>query len=333
MDRAEAAAVFTPAALEALRAFPVAPGEIELVSLAENVTFRVIDQGDGGAYVLRLHRPGYHADQALDSERLWTRALAEHGVRVPIPLAARDGRDYVPVAVRGLDEARRAGMTHWIPGELLEDVLARADGTQPSDPWFERLGAVCAAMHVQSSAWRPPPAFQRHALDADGLLGEAPFLGPFWEHSKLSPGERRLLLDTRERLRGALDRYGRTPGTYGVIHADLHPSNLLVEGDRLTVIDFDDSAFGWYLYDIAVALSRSQGRSEFDAVERAFFRGYRSVRALSEAERSLVPMFLLIRGMAVIGWLHQRPEIDPGARFDELKDRVCAQCASFDPPC
>ncbi len=332
MDRARAAAVFTPAAREALQAFPIEPREIELVSLSENVTFRVSDQ-DGGAYVLRLHRPGYHTHEALDSERIWTRALADFGVSVPVPVTTRDGRDYVSVLVSELGEHRQAGMTHWIPGELLENVLARADGTVPYERWYERLGAIAAAMHVQSSAWRPPPAFQRHALDADGLLGEAPFWGRFWEHPKLSPAERRLMLDTRQHIRGALERYGRAPESYGVIHADLHTSNLLVDGDRLTVIDFDDTGFGWYLYDIAVALSRGQDRPDFAAIEAAFFKGYRSRRAISEAARAMVPMFLLVRGMAVIGWLYQRPEIDPGARLDALKDQVCTWCAVFDPPC
>jgi len=332
MDKTRAAAVFTPAAREVLRAFPIEPGEVELVSLSENVTFRVTDQ-NGAAYVLRLHRPGYHTDEALDSERIWTRALAEFGVSVPIPVTALDGRDYVPVLVGELGEHRRAGMTHWIQGELLEDVLARAEGTGPYERWYERLGSIAAAMHVQSSAWSPPPAFRRHALDADGLLGEAPFWGRFWEHPKLSPAERRLMLAARQRIRGALDRYGRSSESYGVIHADLHTSNLLVDGDRLTVIDFDDTAFGWYLYDIAVALSPGQDRSDFTAIEAAFFKGYRSRRPISEAERALVPMFLLVRGMAVIGWLYQRPEIDPGARLDALKDQVCAWCAAFEPPC
>jgi Ser/Thr protein kinase RdoA (MazF antagonist) len=333
MDSALAAALFTPAAREALRAFPIEAGEIELVSVSENVTFRVIDQRDGAAYVLRLHRPGYHTHAALDSERVWTRALAEAGVDVPVPVTANDGRDYVLVHVREMDQHRQAGMTHWNPGEILEDVLARADGAAPYERWFERLGALSAAMHNQSSAWRPPQSFQRHALDADGLLGEAPFWGRFWEHQGLSPGERRQLLETREQVRGALDRYGRSPETYGVIHADLHMNNLLVDGDRLTVIDFDDTAFGWYLYDIAVALKPGEGRPDFAVIEDAFFSGYRTARPISEAARALVPMFRLVRGMVVIGWLHQRPEINPGKDFDAMKDRVCTQCAAFEVPC
>jgi Ser/Thr protein kinase RdoA (MazF antagonist) len=332
MNRAAASGVFTPAARQALRAFPIEAGEIELVSLSENVTFQVTDRS-GATYALRLHRPGYHTLDALKSERLWTRALANAGIDVPVPLMTRDGRDYVSVFVHEADQHRYAGMTRWIPGELLENVLMRAGSVDVFECWFERLGAISAAMHVQSSAWCPPPMFERHALDTDGLMGETPFWGAFWEHPGLSITERRLLLDTRERIRAALDHYGRNPSTYGVIHADLHPRNLLVDGDRLTVIDFDDTAFGWYLYDLAAALLHYQSRSDFAVIEDACIGGYRARREISDDALALIGMFRLVRGMAAIGWQHQRPEIDRGERFKEMKDMVCAQCAAFGELC
>jgi hypothetical protein len=37
-------------------------------------------------------------------------------------------------------------------------------------------------------------------------------------------------------------------------------------------------------------------------------------------------LFLLIRGLALIGWLHQRPEHDDPHFFRELKDATCAEC-------
>src|SRR5205814_1622606 len=173
----------------------------------------------------------------LNSERIWTRALAEAGVAVPIPVTTREGADYVSVPVPALGQHRQAGMTRWIEGELLSDVLEREPDVHALEHYFEQLGAIEAAMHNQSSAWRPPPGFTRHAVDNDGLMGDAPFWGPFWEHPALSPAERRLFVETRDRIRGALDRYGRRPSTYGVIHADLHAGNLLLNGDTLTVID------------------------------------------------------------------------------------------------
>jgi Ser/Thr protein kinase RdoA (MazF antagonist) len=334
MDKAEAHRVFSPAAIEALTAFPIEPDGLELVSLSENVTFRVKDRSDGADYVLRLHRPGYHTLEELNSERVWTRALAAAGVAVPIPLATRGGGDYVGVPVPALGQTRQAGMARWTEGELLSDVLERSDDPAAAERYFEQLGAIEAAMHNQSSAWRPPPGFARHAVDRDGLMGDAPFWGPFWDHRVFAPAERALVIATRDRIRGAMDRYGRDPATFGMIHADLHPGNLLVDGDRLTVIDFDDCAFGWHLYDIAVALVHQQRSPHFEARRDAFVRGYRTVRPLGDDALALLPMFLLVRGLAQTGWLHQRPEIDvPNPTLRANTDRLLAQCEAFEVPC
>ncbi len=333
MDKARIDEVFTPAAAEALKAFPLEPVGLELVALSENVTFRVTDGRDGEAYVLRLHRPGYHTLEELNSERVWTRALADAGIAVPIALPTRGGDDYVSVAVPALGQQRQAGMTRWIEGEVLADVLGRGDDPEAQIRCFEQLGAIEAAMHNQSSGWRPPPGFARHAVDRDGLMGDAPFWGPFWDHPVFTPAERSLVIETRDRLRGAMDRYGRDLSMFGMIHADLHDGNLLVGGDRLTVIDFDDCAFGWHVYDMAVALFHQQRSPHFGAIRDAFVRGYRTRRELGDDAVALIPMFLLVRGLAVTGWLHQRPEIDVSRTIRASADRLLAQCEAFEVPC
>lgn len=324
-----AADPFRPAALEALKAFPVEPGAIDLVSLAENVTYRVVDRRDGLAYVLRLHRPWYHTIDELISERVWIRALADAGIAVQMPLRARDGQEYASVTIPGTGEKRYAGLARWTTGRVLADVLRETTDAAIAERHFAQLGAVTAALHEQAAAWRPPPDFTRHALDAEGFMGDTPHWGPFWDHQALSAVERRVMLDTRVRLRAALDRLDRPPAVYSMIHADMHPGNVLVDGDRLTVIDFDDAAWGWHAYDIAVALVNHQDGPNLAAFERAYISGYRSVRAISDKSLMLVPMFRLVRGLAQIGWYDQRPELKRSARFDEVKAVVIEQCLSF----
>ena len=253
--------------------------------------------------MLRLHRPGYYTLDELNSERVWTRALAAAGIAVPIPLVMRDGGDYVPVPVRALGQVRQAGMAQWTEGELLVDVLERSDDAAAAERAFEQLGAIEAAMHNQSSAWRPPPGFVRHTVDRDGLMGDAPFWGPFWDHPVFTQAERALVIATRDRIRGAMDRYGRDPATYGMIHADLHPGNLLVGASGLTVIDFDDAAFGWHLYDIAVALVHQRCRRRLPGAARRLRARLSHLPARSATMRwRCWPMFLLVRGLAP-GWL------------------------------
>ncbi len=329
MDNEAVDRIFAPAARAALASFPIDATDPALVSLSENVTFKVADRRDGGSWVLRLHRPGYHTLEELDSERAWIRALAAASIEVPKPLAARDGREYVPVTIAATGERRFAGMARWTEGRLLSEVLAETSDDRVVEDYFAQLGAITAAMHNQASVWRPPPHFARHHLDADGLMGDAPHWGPFWEHRSLSAAERDLLLDARARMRLWLARLARDPSGYSLIHADMHPGNILVDGDRLTVIDFDDAGFGWHLYDIAVVLTYWQSKPNAAAIERAFLRGYRAVRSLPGTAETMIPMFRLIRWMASIGWFHQRPELKRPAVFEQRKSWVLEQCAAF----
>ena len=329
MDEEAIERTFMPAARAALDAFPIDGGDLTLVSLAENVTFKVVDRRDGGAYVLRLHRPGYHTLEELISERSWIRALAAAGVDVPGALVARDGRDYVPVTIPDTGERRFAGMARWTEGRLLSEVLSETADQKTVENYFAQLGGLAASMHDQASAWRPPPGFRRHALDADGLMGDRPHWGPFWEHGSLSSGERGLLLDVRAQMHERLVRLSRDPSVCSLIHADMHPGNILVHGDRLTVIDFDDAGFGWHQYDIAVVLTYWQAKPNAAAIERAFLDGYRAIRPLPDDASATIPMFRLIRWMASIGWFHQRPELKRPAIFEERKAWVLEQCAAL----
>lgn len=328
MDRVAAAERYLPAAWRAVRNFPIEPHDLTPVWISENVTFRVTDGRDGGAYVLRLHRPGYHDLAALNSERAWTEALARAGVGAPVGLRTRQGAWFVPVSGPDDGETRYAGMTSWTEGEVLSDLLRREDAAE-SPGRFRRLGAAVAALHNQAAAWTLPAGFTRHALDTNGLMGEAPWWGRFWESPLLSASERALAAAARLKIAAALDSLSQDRSIFSLIHADLHPDNVLVSGDRLTVIDFDDAAFGWHAYDLAVAIFHLQPEPNFADAQAALLAGYRSAGALGPETEALMPMFLLIRGLAVIGWLTQRPEHDPAPFLTSMKALIMGQCEEF----
>ncbi|HEY2481724.1 MAG TPA: phosphotransferase [Caulobacteraceae bacterium] len=310
------------AARQALAAFGVEAKTIEPVARSENITFHVETAG-GEGYALRLHRPGYNTLPELISERVWTRALAAAGFAVPVGLKTLDGADYAPVTL-GDGEVREAGLTRWTEGQVLRRVIE--DEHLDPAPWFVRLGGIAADLHTHSAAWTPPAGFTRRVLDADGLMGEWPSWGPFWEHAALTPGEQALMAATRVKLHAALSALPRDRQHFGMIHADLHHGNLLIDGDKLSVIDFDDAAFGWYLYDLAVALVHHQRREDFAQLQGALLAGYRARRALSAEDEARLPMFLLARRLGVIGWLHQRPEVDAGDYLAEMKPLTLALC-------
>ena len=71
-----------------------------------------------------------------------------------------------------------------------------------------------------------------------------------------------------------LARYGRGPDRFGLIHADIRLANLLVNGPDIQVIDFDDCGFGWFMFDLATAVSFMEHDPRVPELCDAWVRGY-----------------------------------------------------------
>ena len=326
MDRDLVESCYTPAALKALESFPVDAEKIELIVHSENVTFRISVQGSDTDYVLKLHRPGYNSIEELDSERIWVEALNDVGISVQDSLLTCQGQHFALVDIPGTGEQRYAGMTTWLEGTLLRDHLeTRSEGAE-RDRVFRRIGEIVATIHNQSTCWKEPPGFERRRLDLEGLLGEAPRWGRFWEHAHLTKSERALLLRRRQDVRVALNEYGERPNNFSLIHADLDATNIVHDGDDLVLIDFDDCAYGWHMYEIASVLIDYRSTPDFEALCAVLLEGYRKYRPLAQRDIEMLPAFLLIRGMALIGWVHQRPEHAGSEYFEEMKTWVLKEC-------
>ena len=301
-------------------AWDLAVTSIERVSISENIVFRTRVQ-DGGEYVLRLHRPGYHTLAALRSEQAWTAALRQAGVDVPVVVKTRRGDGYARVPLA--DEARYAGLLEWVDGVPMGSFIDHAldAGKLPvACERFRALGAIMAAIHNHATTWPLPAGFVRHALDADGFVGERPFWGRFWESPRLSALERARLASLRQHVADILHGIEKSPETYSLLHADLHPDNIIVadNGEDLHVIDFDDAGFGWHAYEFAVALHGYQEHPACADLLAALIRGYRDIRPLADEVVAQVPLFLLVRSLASIGWTAARPEHERDGRSAAL---------------
>ena len=312
----------------ALLAWDVRVARVALISRTENVVFRV-DAENGEGYALRVHRPGYHTLAELESEPLWTTALNEVGIGAPVAEKTRAGDHYAVVGVPGTDEVRHVGLIPWFAGVPLDEMIEKAPDEGSRDSHFERLGRVMATMHDQATAWQPPSQFQRHSLDADGFMGEAPFWGRFWDLPELTPTQRETLTHGRSLLYARLSEYGTDRGTYSMIHADLRSANILVTDDRVHVIDFDDAGFGWHQYDMAAALFDHLTSPSYESIRDALIAGYRSRRMISDEDLALLPQFLVVRMLAGLGWLHDRPEIGPYKLMPVLIELACSRVEAF----
>jgi Ser/Thr protein kinase RdoA (MazF antagonist) len=269
---------------------------VKLVRYGENTTYRVTD--GRRSLALRLGRPGYQSQAAMESEIAWMSALREHGIDTPAPVLGNNGQA-VQLLRRPDGEVQLAVAFEWVDGVPLPEV----EGPQP----WRRLGEIMARVHEHSRAWSPPPGFTRPAWDLDALVGDSPRWGDPVPAGVWSERDRELILAARAAVRERLRRFGMPPTRFGLIHSDLGFENVLVQRDGKTVlIDFDDCGPSWYLYELASALYPLEGTDAF-AVSRAnLLEGYRGGGALAADEVAELPTFLMCRRLATLGWMFTR---------------------------
>jgi len=311
-------------ARDALRAHGLPPeAELTLLNISENATYRVDDPRTGERSVLRLNRPGYHSAAAIRSELAWVQALrAERVVVTPQVLPAGDGSPLV-VARHPDGERRHAVRFAW------------ADGVEPAGARlvddFRTLGAMAARLHRQARTWRPPAGFTRFTWDCDTAIGPRGHWGRWQDGIGVGPAERAVLGRLDGVLRERLTGFGRDPQRFGLVHADMRLANLLVApgsvapgsvapgsvtpgsvdaAGEVTVIDFDDCGFSWFLYDLAASLSFMEHDPQVPALVDAWVSGYRQVGPLTIEEEAEVPTFVLLRRLVLVAWIGSHHDTD-----------------------
>ena len=303
---------------------------LTFVKYRENYVFRI--DAEAGTYALRLHRHGYRTDAELLEELELITGLAAAGVAVPRIWRTPDGEPFCLVADDDGD-VHQVDMLEWIPDAVpLGDIGEAFLGEAAVDPAaFRDLGALIAGLHATVTTLRRDRPSARPAWDADGLVGDRAVWGDprrvFDDGaSGLSTVDRAISL-----LGAELEAYGTTPDRYGPIHADFTPENVLVDGGgRLSVIDFDDSGDGYYLFDLATAAFFYLPHPRFDDVVEALLAGYQSVRSLSREDLALWRPMLLARGLTYLGWAADRRGDETSLFiFEHLRPLVVDLAAEF----
>ena len=283
-----------------------------LLSDRENVVYEMTMPK--GRAALRLHRQGYQTPAAIRSELWWCDALAKSGLPVPAALPSRDG----PLLVT-LSNGRQASAIAWLEGDPLGEAgvpFPRAEAETLA--LHESLGQLLAQLHATTDRLALPPDFARPSWDAAGLIGDTPFWGRFWDHPAATPAQTATLQRARTYLRN------RITDDTGLIHADVLRENVLVNGSSLSLIDFDDSGFGYRLYDLGTVLSQNLYEPAYPQIRDALMQGY------GTTDTALVEAFTLARTCASVGWTMPRLAPDDPihrshlARACMLADRLLA---------
>ncbi|MFP1790644.1 phosphotransferase enzyme family protein [Lonsdalea quercina] len=274
-------------------------GTLTLLCRSENATYRL--DADGKRYAMRIHRPGYHHRDDIYGELSWLAELRREGIIVPEPLVGRDGRAVQTVSL-GDGVERNVVLFHWIEGEM---PTTDVDGAA-----FEQLGQITARLHQHSRRWQPPAGFRRIVWDHETMVGPNAHWGRWQDAPYLSPSDHPVIEETIKRVSAALADYGKSSQRYGLIHADLRLTNLLLLRGETRVIDFDDCGLGWYLHDLAAAISFVEHHPRAPEWVAGWLRGYQQICPLSDADLAVIPSLIVQRRIQMTAWIgsHQQTE-------------------------
>ena len=202
-------------------------------------------------------------------------------------------------------------------GRTVTDALLRA----PNDEWPVRLAARwLRRLHgIAPAPWMTPQVASRAERDLPRIVRDLTAALPH-------EGDRIRALGRHLR---AAEAPVSSPCT---LHGDFHPENVLVDGDHVTVIDFDHGAVGDVMWDVGyfvgqlevIALERLGGAERLRAAARAFVDEYFS-GTLDASERTFRGRLEHSRVLTLLESLHYRCCIlhVPGAG---LAEQLLAEC-------
>lgn len=271
---------------------------VELVTVSENATFKAIYQ-DSKTLILRVNRAEYHTLQELKSEVEWVSALYsdKNAVYTPEIISNHLGENISQIMVAFAEEVK----TLWVT------AFEYCAGTEPaiSDnllPWFEKLGELTAGLHQHSRSWTEPVGFTRKQWNLQTMVGTDGYWGDWRKTEALSNTDIAIIHSALARASDRLKVY-HSSDKYGLIHADLRLANLIIDNDKLVLIDFDDCGYCWHMYDFASSISFYELDPTIPDLQGAWVKGYRSVSPLSEQDEAEIPTFILLRRVLLTAWL------------------------------
>jgi len=297
---------------EAAKRFRMKPDNLEPISEVENLVYRnTADETQG---VLRITHSTHRTLEEIMGEFEWMEYLNTHEVSVPRPILSING---APVE---MIEAESSYFLVAAFQKIKGVTILEANECTPEI--YHQWGQVLGRMHALAKQYMPSQSSYRRAeWFKDDLICNA---------EKYIPGQVVVLEKYHELIRD-LQELPKDKNSYGLIHADFTDVNFFVQDHKITVFDFDDCLYHWFVHDIAVILFDSlpwlphgeMNKEEFEDYFWGWFMlGYTQENSLESFWFKRLTKFLKLREMNLYVVCHKKWDLEhlTEQRRDYLRD-------------
>ena len=168
----------------------------------------------------------------------------------------------------------------------------------PIDEYFQNWGRALGQMHALSKKYAP--------MSATIKRPEWFELDSFTQIDERVPESLPVVREKFKTLLGRLAALPKDRDSYGLIHRDFNDGNFTVDYDNgdMTIFDFDDACYFWFVYELACAWEGGIGRTMFRPLDKrqAFMdrymeqllEGYNRENSLNAEWLERLPLFLQV---------------------------------------
>jgi Ser/Thr protein kinase RdoA (MazF antagonist) len=269
---------------------------LELVGRSANAVYK--GQRGSETVFLRLNHCEHRDELQLAMGIDWARHLAANGADVAVALESKSG-----FLLEEIDTVWFAVAWRGMAGTPL--------GNELSPIQIEAWGVALAKLHLASSSYQETLT---HTPNGD-FLPERFYLAKFWKNIRETLEPDAELLGVYQKLTTWL---AALPVEELIIcHGDFRPANAIWDGQKVSIIDFDEPTLAHAEYDIARACLQDDCTPFPSGHLEIFLRGYNTILPCNLAR---VSNYLRVRALLMLAWEMQ--ESSMGSEFLELGRRL-----------
>ena len=282
-------------AVEAVvKEFHLDPTRLKRIGEYENVIYECSLNNDD--CIIRITHESHRNENLLKGELEWIDYLEDHGVPVAAPICLTNSDKIIPVNVGN--------------AVFFITFFTKANGSHvKAEDWSNELitllGQEIGKLHHHSRQYIPTDSGIRRPEWNDGLLNPE-----YDDTSKLGS-----VIRKRNEVMRQLATMRKTDASYGLIHFDINSGNLKLSNGGITLFDFDDCCYCWFINDIAVLLVESinvfcdttDKRPFVSNFLEHFSSGYEQFQHIDEYMMILLPLFAKLRELELYASLIELP--------------------------
>lgn len=274
----------------AAKFFGIALSDLKYIGGFQNFVYEYVKKDK--AYILRITHSSHRDSNSVGGEIEWVQYLYHNGVSVSKPIVSKADR-YVEVIelensyfiITSFEKA--SGKKIFYPECMNNDSLS------------EMCGEITGQIHELSRTYVPSrKEFIRHNWTENSYLKDM---------KKFIPSRQDRVFESFEQLTSQINSLNKDK--YGLIHGDINVGNFFVDHDKITLFDFDECQYSWYVEDIAIQIfymvyvvlndSIPERNKQARRFLEYFLRGYERHTGIDNESLNHLSLFLRLRELIV----------------------------------